>query len=126
MSIIETKRNHVTALDPLPEDCIVMTRIGKAHVFQPITEYDAAVRDSVSLADHMEAHIDVVPMGIDDFVRIKSGLTLEQFIRTLPRAVLEELRQACINGCAEAVRYCDDPAVRAQAAAVLVKLGVVK
>lgn len=121
--IIKTKRNHVAALEPLPGDSIVMTRIGTAQVFQPITEYDAAVRDSVRLADHMEAHLDVVPMDIEDFVRLKSGMSLEQFIRTLPEAVLEELWHGCINGCVEAVRYSDDPVVRAQAAHVLQRVG---
>lgn len=121
--IIRTKRNHVAALEPLPGDSIVMTRIGTAQVFQPITEYDSAVRESVRLADRLEAHVDVVPMDIEDFVRLKSGMTLEQFIRALPKAVREELWQGCVAGCMEAVRYCDDPEVRLQAAHLLQCVG---
>ena len=126
MAVIHTKRNMVCAYDPLPTDNVVKTRIGTAKVFAPITHYRAAVREAVESADHMEAHVDVIPMGIDEFVKSRSGMSMADFLRTCPDAFIEELRQLSIEACADAVRFCDEPAVRAEAAAVLVKLGVVR
>lgn len=125
MSIIKTKRNHVAALEPQPGDVAVVTRIGAARVVQPIQQYASAVHESAKLADHMRAHVDVVPIDANDLLSI-GGQSFGAMFRGLPAAVLEELRQDCINACSEAVRYSDDADVRAQAAAVLVKLGVVQ
>lgn len=117
MSIIRTQRNHVAALEPMPGDCVVMTRIGSTQAFAPITQYDAAVRESVGLADHIAEHIDVVPMGLDDFVQITMGFSLTDFLHALPPAALEELRQICIDACSKAIRNDDD--VSAEVAAKL-------
>lgn len=126
MAAIHTRRNVVAAYEPLPTDCVVKVRIGTARAFVPITEYDAAVREAVAMADHMEAHVDVVPMGIDEFVKNRSGRSMVAFLHTCSAAFIEELRQLSIEACADAVRFCEEPAVRAEAAAVLVKLGVVR
>jgi hypothetical protein len=125
MAVIRTKQNMVAAYEPEAGDSVVMTRIGTARAFQPITRYEPAVREAAVMADYMQAHVDVVPMRIEEFVLLKSGMSMEDWLLTLSDATLEELRQLSIEACAEAVRYCDDPTVRAEAAAVLVKLGVV-
>jgi hypothetical protein len=85
-----------------------MTRIGSTQAFAPITQYDAAVRESVALADHIAEHIDVVPMSLDDFLRITMGSSLADFLHVLPPATLEELRQICIDTFSKATRNNDD------------------
>lgn len=103
----------------MPGDCVVMTRIGSTQAFAPITQYDAAVRKSVELADRIAEHIDVVPMSLDDFVRITIGSTLADFLHASPPATLEELRQICIDTCSKAIRTNDDADVSAEVAAKL-------
>ncbi|MBP6012138.1 MAG: hypothetical protein KBA31_07915 [Alphaproteobacteria bacterium] len=127
MSVIRTKRNMVCAYEPLPTDNVVMTRIGNARAYVNIDRYCAAVRNAVEAADdHADGHIDVVPMTITEFVQHKSGISFGDWLNSLPAATIETLRQDCIEACAEALRYCEEPAVRAEAAWVLAKLGVVR
>ncbi|MEJ2031663.1 MAG: hypothetical protein P8Y63_01175 [Deltaproteobacteria bacterium] len=118
MSIIRTKRNHVAALDPLPSDVAVVSRIGTARVVQPIHEYEQAVREAVAIADHMQAHVDVVPVSASEMLELL-GVSPESLLDDLSAAEREELRRACITACINAIRYSNDPEVVAEASEVL-------
>ncbi|KAK62902.1 hypothetical protein AZ22_4069 [Bordetella bronchiseptica 980-2] len=105
---------------------MVMTRIGTARTFRNIDQYDTAVQNAVAMADHMQAPVDVVPMDVAEFVQVKTGMALKDYLAGLPDAVREELRLMCIDSCMEILHDCPDAAIRVQAAAVLVALGVVQ
>lgn len=122
MSIIRTKRNnHVAALEPQPSDVAVVTLIGTARVVQPIQDYGKATDDAVAMADHMQAHVDVVPIDTRELLEL-GGMTPETLIASLSPAELVALRQDCVNACTDAIRYSGEPKVAAEAFAVLAKL----
>lgn len=120
MSVITTKRNHVAALEPLPTDVAVVSRIGKARVVQPIQDYEHAVSEAVRLADHMQHHIDVVPVDTRELLGL-SGMSPEAFIESLSPAGREELREICICSCIDVISNCDDAILVAEAADALAK-----
>lgn len=122
MSIIKTKRNHVAALEAMPGDVAVVTRLGTAEVVQPIHQYRAAVQEAVTLADHMRLHVDVTPIDTDELLA-RAGMTPESLVASLSPVERDQLHQDCINTCTDAVRYSEDPAVVAAAEHTLRKLG---
>lgn len=121
MSITRTKRNLVAAIEPLSTDVAVLTLIGTARVVQAIHDYDKAVADAAALADHMKHHVDVVPIDADELLGFY-GMTRESLAESFSPAEREELRQDCVNACADAVRYSGEPKVAAEAADVLARL----
>lgn len=123
MSIIKTKRNHVAAYEPLPGDVAVVTRLGTAQVVQSIQQYRAAVHEAVAIADHMQHHVDVVPIDADELLA-RVGMTPESLVASLSPVGLAEIRQDCINACTDAMRYSDDPEVIEQAVETLGVLGI--
>lgn len=123
MSTIRTKRNHVAALEPVPTDVAVLTWIGTVRVLQPIHQYDHAVSAAAAHADHMRAHIDVVPISADELLALY-GVTPQSLAESLSAEERDQLRKECVNACTDAIRYSDDPEVAAEAATVLAKLGV--
>lgn len=124
MSIIRTKLNHVAAYEPLPGDVAVVTRMGTVQVVQPIQQYRAAVQEAVAIADHMRAHVDVVPIDTGELLA-RGGMTPESFVASLSPDERDQLRQDCINACTDAMRYSDEPEVVAEAVQTLGVLGIV-
>jgi hypothetical protein len=116
----------VAALEPMEGDSVVMTRIGNVRTYQHIDQYDKAVSYAVKMADMMHNHVDVVPMDVSEFVKVKTGTPFSQYVRSLPAAALLELRQLAIEACEDALRNSSDADVRAQAATTLVQLGVLR
>lgn len=114
MSIIKTSRNHVAAYEPLSCDVAVVSHIGTAQVVQPIQQHRAAVHEAAAIADHMQHHVDVVPIDTDELLA-RVGMTPESLVASLSPVGLAELRQDCINACTDAIRYSEDPAVVAAA-----------
>lgn len=122
MSIIKTQRNHVAAYEPQAGDVAVVTRLGTVEAVQPIQHYDAALRKAVAMADHMQSHVDVVPIDTAELLS-RNGMTPESFVASLSPQQREQLRQDCITACTDAIRYSEDSAVAATAAETLHKLG---
>ncbi|EJC63252.1 hypothetical protein QWA_06575 [Alcaligenes faecalis subsp. faecalis NCIB 8687] len=123
MSIIKTKRNHVAAFEPMDTDVAVIVRIGTAQAVYPIQQYRQAVQEAEAHADHMQQHVDVVPVNADELLALK-GMTTEMLVADMTDDEREQLRKDCINACADAMRYSDDPALYPRAVATLRLLGV--
>jgi hypothetical protein len=128
MSIIRTKRNHVSAYEPLDRDIMVETLLTfgtgsnscRFLTVQPIDRYQAAVDWAVSIADQFELPIQVVPIDVIDFV----SLFRTRGERGLP-SMTPELWRDVATTCAEVMRDCNDPAIRAKLFDLLVKMKIV-
>lgn len=123
MSIIKTKRNHVAAIEPLPTDIAVITRVGVVEVVQPIQKYPAAVSEAKALADHMVLHVDVTPIDTNELLA-RAGMTPESLVASLSHDERDQLRRDCVAACNDAMRYSDDPELVAIAVETLGELGV--
>jgi hypothetical protein len=125
MSIIKTERSHVYAYEPLPRDSWVETLIGgKRMAMQPIAQYQAAVDWAVSMADQFDPPIHIVPIDANDLA-VLQGERLERGLAAMSPDERHELRREIVTTAALAMRDCPDPDVRADAYAVLGKMGVV-
>lgn len=110
---------------PTPTDIAVVTTLGDKRVgVHPIHEYNDAYRRAGNASGRGGARAELVPIDTRQLLAL-SGKTPEQFIASLDSATLLELRHLAIDACVDALRYCNDPAVRADASGVLVKLGVI-
>lgn len=122
MSIIKTKRNFVSAYEPQTGDVAVLLRFGAMRVLEAISEYDAIVRDSVALADDMEAHIEVVPVNTDEMLKHMGYASLEDFVASLPPDERQQLRRECIATLQEVILKEKDLDLVSKASAILAKL----
>jgi hypothetical protein len=132
MPHINTARNHVRVYPPEPgHDAFVVTMIGQndgSNVYrrmgvQYIDGWQEAVDWAVGMADQMVFPIVVAAIGVECFIH-DYGDNIERALATMSDAEQAALRQEIVTACAEALRDCSDPQVRADAYDVLVRLGV--
>ncbi len=136
MATIETQRNRVYAYEPQPDD--VFVRIGWGAPgdgrylrtitlpYAPISEYNAAVRWAVAIADQIVHPIHVVTLNHRDMRVAGRFKPLREAVASMTGQERGEMRQLMIATCAEVMRDCDDEHIRAGAYDVLVQLKVVR
>lgn len=124
-----TGGNVVTVMPPSPGDLFVVTTMfGKASMVKPITDYDAAVRRAQAFTRRVRP---VRPVVIKIFCVTFAEAVALGFI---PADVFSdwtpeehaEMRAAFITACKDALRTCNDPAVRADALKLLTDWGVLQ
>lgn len=115
---------NVVAHEPKRTDVAVVTTIGSARLgLHPIYQYNEAYFQASKLSVQLDAQAEVTPIDTRDLLSL-SGMSPEDFIRSLDEATKLELRLLAIDACVDALLHCNDRAVRSEAAAVLTKLGV--
>lgn len=137
MAIITTQRSTVYAYDPQDDD--VFVEIGwKAPAgdgkharpvvlpLRPISEYAACVEWAREMADKMAHPIHVVPLNHGDVLNTARWEPYRNFIASMTDQEWGELRSIVVTSCAQIMRDCDEPEVRAEAYDQLVKLKVVQ
>ncbi len=126
MTTINTSRNHVYALEPMPQDRWVKTVIGtRCLCVQHIDQYQQAVQWATSMADQFDPPLYVIPFDVNDLVKL-NRLRLERGLALLTPDQQHELRQAVVNTCIEVMRDCDDQSIRSDAYEVLAKMRTVQ
>ena len=136
MAIIKTKRNMVIAYDRQPDDVLVdvswpaPVSDGK-HLrpvslpYAPISEYAAAVKWAISMADKMAHPIHVLPLNHRDIFNTGRFEPFRKFLASMNEQERKEVRQIVVDSCAAIMRDSNTPALRANAFKMLVRLGVV-
>lgn len=126
MAVIHTTHNMVVSYEPEPQDRWVKTNIGtRCLVVQHIGEYQQVVEWAVSMADHFDRPLEIVPFDVYDLVKL-NRLRLERGLALLTPDQQHELRQAVVNTCIEVMRDCDDGCIRSDAYQVLAKMRTVQ
>jgi hypothetical protein len=126
MAVYHTKRNMVAAYEPEPQDRWVKTVIGtRCLLVQHIDQYQQAVDWAVSMADQFDPPLHILPFDVNDMVKLNRH-RLERGLASITPEERHQLRQAVVATCAEIMRDCDDPAIRAEAHEVLVKMRAVQ
>lgn len=136
MPVIRTKTNHVVAYEAGEDDTHVQVLWlasgalhGLPHAKQfhgplmPIEDYGEAVASATSMADAMAHQLYVVPMTQAEALGTDE---VQAAVARLDHQQRGELRRLAVATVAEVMRDSDDPAVRADAHEVLVKMGVVR
>jgi hypothetical protein len=137
MAIIKTERNFVYAYDPQPDDVFVQAALigpgdepGVLHPrclrYMPISAYQGLVDWAVSMADQMAHPIHVVPLSYDDMVRTKRIEPFRAAVARMDDQQRGEMRALVVTTCAEVMRDCDDPDIRADMFDILLQLKVIR
>ena len=136
MAIIKTQRNMVIAYDRQPDDVLVNVSwpapVGDGkHLrpvglpYAPISEYAAAVKWAISMADKMAHPIHVLPLNHRDIFNTGRFEPFRKFLASMNEQERKEVRQIVVDSCAAIMRDSNTPALRANAFKMLVRLGVV-
>lgn len=134
---IQTSRNCVITEEPEPDDVFVRISLltpgdepGTPHPhclrYQPISEYQAAVDWAVSIADQMAHRIYVVPLSYSDIRNTDRFTPISDAVASMTDQERGAMRQIVVTTCAEVMRDCDDPAIRADMFDVLRQLKVIR
>jgi hypothetical protein len=128
MTVINTKRNHVYAMEALPEDSFVRTYLRAPEglrllTTQPIEQYQAAVDWAVSIADQMAMYVVVMPITAQEFLD-GNRERLERGLASLTDQERGELRRVAVTSMLTVMRDCPDPEVRADAYEALKRMKV--
>lgn len=137
MTRITTVRNVVITEEPQAGDVMVEVSWpapggdGKhlrpiALPLRPITEYSACIAWAKEMADTMAHPIYVVPLNHGDILNTNRWTPMREAIANLNDQERGEVRAIVVTTCAEVMRDCDEPEVRAVAYEQLVKLKVVR
>ena len=123
-----TNGNRVTTMEPGPDDLFVVTMIGgKRALVDPVGQYARALRVADAFARRLQHHrrvtIRVLPMTAEEF-QTHIGWPHSAEAGGSPTDEASD-RTLVIDTCMEALRQCNEPAVRADAHSLLVTLGVI-
>ena len=134
MAVIQTKRNQVFIHGPdAGHDVFVVTMIAPGDgsnmyrrlSVQPISQWQSAVDWAVGIADQMAHPLRVAAIGVDCFMRFYGDQCARE-LAAMPASEQAELLGQITTTCEEALRYCPDLDVRADAQAVLDRLGAMQ
>lgn len=120
--------NCVAALAPSPGDLFVVTTIGGKVVFlQGADDYEKALRLAEAFAEQMSPKerpftVKVLGMSLDELLAFK-GVSRDDFVASISPEGDVEIRRFAVAACKEALRDCNDPAVRRDAYDLLVDMG---
>ena len=120
--------NCVAALAPSPGDLFVVTAIGGKVVFlQGAHDYEKALRLAETFAEQMPPPnrpftVKVLGMSLDELLAFK-GISRDEFAASISPEADVETRRLAVATCKEALRDCNDPAVRRDAYDLLVSIG---
>lgn len=119
--------NCVAALAPSPGDLFVVTTIGGKVVFlQGAEDYEKALRLAEAFAEQMQSDrpftVKVLGMSLDELLAFK-GISREEFVASVSPEADAEMRRSAVATCKEALRDCNDSAVRRDAYELLVRMG---
>lgn len=119
--------NCVTALAPCPGDLFVVTMLGGKVVFlQGADDYEKALRLAETFAEQMTHDrpftLKVVGLSLDELLAFK-GISRDEFVAGISPESDAEMTKLTVATCKEALRDCNDPAVRRDAYDLLVAMG---
>jgi hypothetical protein len=133
MPVIKTSQNKVVVNEPEPGDLFVKVvwhgpgdgnhMQGFDGRIEPIEGYQATIDWAVSMADQMQFPLYVVPLRARDVFKPREVLTVLPHLTDQERG---KLRAYIVKAMAEVMRDCTDPAMRADAYAVMEQLGVIQ
>ncbi len=137
MTTITTHRNRVITEQPEADDVFVrISLIGPGDEpgtlrprqlrYMPISEYQAAVDWAVGIADQMTHPLYVVPLSYSDIRNTDRFTPICNAVASMNDQERGELRRIVVTTCAEVMRDCDDPEIRADMFDVLRQLKVIR
>ena len=129
MAVIKTKRNFVSAHEPLKRDayvCVWINGIRGRHllVTLPIDQYPAALCWAVQVADQITQPIEIVPVTSEEYLT-RRRRNVEEVLSDLNDEERWEIREFAVDASLSILHDCDDSALQANSHDDLIALGVV-
>lgn len=133
MAIIRTKRNSVHVEEPEADDVVIEVSFvvpdndGKHSRprdlgWFPVSDFQEWVDWAIGMADKMARPIYILPLSHNDIFRTARFEPYRKLLENLTEQEWCEMREFMIANCAELMRDCNNPAIRANVYDTLVQL----